>query len=90
MTGDLNVELGISRSSVRCADLLCWLGYDHDPGGFKKLMWCGIMKEFKCKAAWSKCGRANETAFTHRQLGDRKSRMEIAVGLHHWAQKEGR
>ena len=28
----------------------CWQGYDKDPGGFKKMMWYGIMKEFICKA----------------------------------------
>ena len=51
----------------------CWQGYDNDPGGFKKLMWYGIMKHFNCKATstWSKCGLAKETAFTHRQHGDR-------------------
>ena len=37
---------------------LCWQRYDLDPGGFKKLMWYGILKEFNCNAtsAWSKCG----------------------------------
>ena len=30
---------------------LCWHAYNHDPGGFKKLMWYGIVTEFKCKAA---------------------------------------
>ena len=27
---------------------LCWQGYVKDLGGFKKLMWYGIMKEFDC------------------------------------------
>ena len=37
---------------------LCWQGFEND-GGFKKLMWYGIMKEFNCKATstWCKCGR---------------------------------
>ena len=53
---------------------LCWQGYDKDPGGFKKLMWYGIMKEFNCKAAsaCSKCGRARETAFTHKHFESKK------------------
>ena len=29
---------------------LCWQGWDNDQGGLKKLMWYGIVKEFKCKA----------------------------------------
>ena len=55
---------------------LCWRGYDKDPGGIEKLMWYGMMKEFNCKAtsAWSKCGRAKETAFTHRHLSPKKEK----------------
>ena len=47
---------------------LCWQVYDKDPGGFKKLMWDEIMKEFNCEASstWSVCGRKREDAFTHR------------------------
>ena len=73
ITGNLSVDLG-----MMCADEkdieelegmsgpLCW-GFDKDPGGFKKFMWHGIMKEFNCKSTstWSVCGRARETAFTH-------------------------
>ena len=53
----------------------CWQEYDYDPGGFKKLMWYGIMKEFNCKAthAWSKCGRAKDGCCADK-LGD--SRQE--------------
>ena len=52
---------------------LYWQGCDNDHGGFKKLMWYGIMKEFNCKASstWSKGVRERETAFTHRQLGEK-------------------
>ena len=43
---DLNVELVMMCTDkndieeltvIHC--LLCWQGYDEDPGGFKKLMW---------------------------------------------------
>ena len=49
-------------------------------------MWYGIMKEFNRKAtsAWSKCGRAKETAFTHKHLGQKKqeetSQLDNIVG----------
>ena len=34
----------------------------------------GIMKDFECRATstWCKCGRARETAFTHRHLSPEK------------------
>ena len=57
-----------------------------DHGGFKKLMWYGIMKEFNCTATStrSKCGRHKETAFTHRQLGERrqewKAQLDYIIG----------
>ena len=79
--GDPNVELGmmctdekdIEEFNEMCGPV-CWQGYDQDPEGFKKLMWYGIRKEFNCKApsTWSKCERAKETPFTHRQFGDRR------------------
>ena len=65
---------------------LCWQGYDKDHGGFEKMMWNGIMKEFNCKdtSAWSSCGREKEMAFTHRQHGDRrqecKAQLEYIIG----------
>ena len=74
MTCDLNVELGLMRTDekdieevMKMYGPLCWQGYDKDPGGFKKTMWYGIMKEFDCKvsSAWSLCGRTRE-AFAHR------------------------
>ena len=93
ITRDLNVELGMMCTDEKDIEELnemygrsCWQGYDHDPGGFKKLTWYGIMKEFNCKATstWSKCGRAKETAFTHRQLGDKrqewKSQLDYIIG----------
>ena len=69
ITGDLNVELGLMCTDEKDIEelnemygLLCWQGYDHDPGSFKKLMWCGIMKESNCRASftWSRCGRERE------------------------------
>ena len=44
---------------------LCWQGYENDHGGFKKLMWCGITKEFNCNATStrSKCGRDKGDGF---------------------------
>ena len=65
---------------------LCWQGYENDHGGFKKLMWYGIMKEFNCKATftWSTCGRETEMSFTHRQLGERrqerKAQLDYIIG----------
>ena len=56
-----------SRSWTGICGLLCWQGYDKDPGGFKKLMLCEIMREFNCKASstWSVCGRESDDGFTH-------------------------
>ena len=73
-------EKDIEEVNEMCGPL-CWQGYDHHRGGFKKLMWYDIMNEFNCKATstWSKCGRAKETAFTHRQLGQR--RQEVTLQL---------
>ena len=74
ITGDPNVVLGLMCTDEKDIEelnemygLLFWQGYEKDPGGFKKLMWYGIMKEFNCKATstWSRCGRAKETALTH-------------------------
>ena len=62
ITGDLNVELGMMCTDendieelTKMYGSMCWQGYDKDPGGFKKLMWYEIMKEFNCKASstWS-------------------------------------
>ena len=75
ITGNLNVELGMMCTDENDIEkltgiygLLCWQGYDKDPGGFKKLMQYEIMTEFNCKASstWSVCGRERDDAFTHR------------------------
>ena len=78
---DPNVELGVmSTDEIDTEELdgmygpLCWQGYDHDPGGVKKLMWHGIMKEFNCKASstWSRCGRTREMSYMHKHWSKKK------------------
>ena len=89
ITGDLNVELGMMCTDEKDIEelnemygLLCWQGYDKDPGGFKKLMCYGIMKVFNCKATstWSQCGRAQETAITHKHLSQEKEEETSQFG----------
>ena len=92
MTGDLTLELGMMCTDEKDIEELygplCWQGYDKDPGGFKKLMWYEIVKEFNCKAfsTWSVCGRETEEAFTHKHLST--ERGDIAAGLHHWTDEK--
>ena len=73
--GDLNVELGLlcTDEDDEMYGLLCWQGGENDHGGFKKLIWYGIMKEFNCKvtSTWSNCGREKGLAFTHQQFGEK-------------------
>ena len=61
ITSDVNEMCGV----------LCWQRCGTDHGGSGKLMWHGIMEEFKCKAtsAWS------------RQFGEQKARMGSATAL---------
>ena len=65
---------------------LCLQGCDNDQGGFKKLMWFEMMKEFNCKVAptWSGCDRGTEMAFTHRQFGNdgerRTTQLDYIIG----------
>ena len=84
---ELDVDLG-----MMCADEndieelmviygpLYWQEYDKDPGGFKKMMWCEITKEFDCKAS----GRERKDAFTHRHLSPGKkeatSQLDHIIG----------
>ena len=57
IAGDINAELGLmctdeneeEEELTKLYGPLCWQGYDKDPGGFKKIMWYRIMKEFNCK-----------------------------------------
>ena len=66
--------------------LLWWQGYDKDPGGFQKTMWCGIIQEFDYKVSftWSVCGREREEACTHRHSSpDKKeetSQLDYIIG----------
>ena len=54
------------RCMVPCVGKVC----ENDHGGFKKLMWYGIMKEFNCKvtSTWSNGGREKEMVFTHQEF----------------------
>ena len=69
--------------------LCVWQGYDKDPGGCKKLMWYGILKEFNYKASftWSRCGRTREMAYTHKCL--RKKERDVTVRLYPWNKETG-
>ena len=56
INSDINVELGLLCTGDDDNDELnemfgplCCQGRDNDQGGFKKLMWYGIVKEFNCK-----------------------------------------
>ena len=79
MVGDLNVELGMICTDENDIEELnemygplCWLRYDHDPGGYKTFMWYSIMKEFNSRVSstWSNNDRTRDAAFTHRKHGD--------------------
>ena len=55
-TGDFNIESGLMCTDENDHEELTklylplwWQGYDKDPGGFKKIIWHGIMREFDCK-----------------------------------------
>ena len=82
MSGDTIVDLGmmctdekdIGELQEMCGPL-CWQGYNKDPGGFKKLMWYGIMKEFHYKAmsTLSRCG-TREMSSSHKHLSKKKKR----------------
>ena len=89
-TGDFNVELGLmctdekdEEELTKMYGPLCWQGYDKDPGGFKRTMWYGIMKEVDCKVSstWSVCGRKREETFTHRPFSP-PMRREAEVYIH--------
>ena len=93
ITGDINVELGMMCTDEKDIEELegiygplRWQGYDKDPRGFKKMMLDGIMEELNCKATstWSKCGRAKETALTHKHLSpeseEETSHLDYLIG----------
>ena len=88
MTGDFNVELGLLCTDEDIEELnelygpLCWQGCENDHGGFKRLMWCGIMKEFNCKAASS--GRESAREKGLREKGKRRK----GTALHYRTQVE--
>ena len=91
IAGDFNIELGVlCTGNVEDEELggmygpQCWQGYGADPGGFKKMMWYSVMKEFDCRpiSTWSSCDDRNEMAFTHRQSGEngRTSKLDYRLG----------
>ena len=91
IASDLNVELGLLCTDEdeveelnEMKSPLCWQGCDTDQGGFKKLMWYEIMKEFNCRvtSSWSSCDREKEMAFTQ-TFWDRCEWKDDAAGLHH-------
>ena len=49
-----------------------WQRCEDDHGGFKKLTWYGIVKEFNCEvtSTRSSCVRERRMAFTHRKFGN--------------------
>ena len=76
IAGDLNVELGFFCTDDDEVEELnemygpsCWHGCENDQGGFTKLMWYAIMKQFNCKATstWLSSGCERETASTPRK-----------------------
>ena len=90
IVGDLNVELGllcaydedVEELKERYGPLR-WQGCDDDQGGFKKLMWYEITKEFNSKATstWSDCDDDREKAFTHRQFEEDGHGRGCVLGL---------
>ena len=62
--------------------LLCWQGYEHDPGGCNKFMWYSIMKEFNCKVSSTKSNddRTKDASFTHRKHEEKLSQMDLSLG----------
>ena len=91
IAGDFNTELGLLCAGIEEDEELCgmfgphcWHGYGIDTGGFKKMMWYNIMKEFHCKATstWLSCDERKEMAFTHKQWGKngRTSKVDYILG----------
>ena len=61
ITGDFNVEPGLLCTDEDDNEELsemykppCWQGWGNDQSGFKKMLCCGIMKEFNCKVMWKR------------------------------------
>ena len=66
------MELGLLCTGEDEDGPQCWHGCDGDPGGLETTIWCGVMKEFNCKAAStsSSCDQRREGIHT-RGLGDK-------------------
>ena len=78
---DFNAELGLMCTDENDEEKLTklygplrWQGYDKDPGGFKKIMWYGIGKEFDCRVSSTRsvCGKVRADAFYAQALGKRQ------------------
>ena len=91
VAGDLNVELGLlctddddAKKISEMYGSLCWQSYDTDPGGYKKMSWYEIMKEFSCRASstWSSCDDRKELAFTSKGWGPKRrvSQLDYILG----------
>ena len=99
ITGDFNVELGLmcadendNEERTKMYGPLCWQGHDKDPGGFLKIMWYGIMKEFYCKVSSTRsvCGKVRAETFRHRHFRPRQERRNFAAGSHDRAHEKKR
>ena len=74
-TGYLNAELGLLRTDEDDIEELnemygplCWQGCENDHGGFKELMWYGIMKEFNCNATCPSAPRERRPSLTNNMV----------------------
>ena len=90
ITGDFNVELGLMCTDENDEEELtkmygpsCWHGHDKDPGGFNKVTWYGITKEFDCKVSstWSVCGEVRAEAVYAQTLWKRQEGRAFAAGF---------
>ena len=93
IAGDFNIELGLLCPGNEEDEELCgmygphqrWQGYGTDPGGFKRMMWYNIMKEYHCKAMSTRlsCDERKEMAFTHKQWrkNGRRSQQDYILGV---------
>ena len=91
IAGDFNIELGLlcagnEEDEELCGMYgpLCWQGYGTDTGGFKKMLWYNIIKEYHCKAIsmWLSLDERKDMAFTHKQWGKngRTSQLDCILG----------
>ena len=60
----------------------CWRGCDKNQGGFKKLMWYEMMKEFNCKvtSTWSSCDSERGTDNFGKDGKGRTTQLDFIIG----------